>query len=136
MRVQWRYWTPRFALTQEWRNKNIKYFISSSEDRTNKKSSLQSHTCFLLQLAWPMTCTYNIDLIILLWHMTLHLEASRGAEAQSVTVKSTGCGFDPHSRKWYIYLRFHFWEAKRGIEFRHSTRNASRTPRKVGNEVC
>ena len=26
-------------------------------------------------------------------------EAGRGAEAQSVTVKSTGCGFDPHSRK-------------------------------------
>ena len=24
-------------------------------------------------------------------------EASRGAGAQSVTVKSTGCGFDPHS---------------------------------------
>ena len=26
-------------------------------------------------------------------------------------------------------------EAKRGAEFRHSTRNASRTRRKVGNEV-
>ena len=26
-------------------------------------------------------------------------EASRGARAQSVTVKSTGCGFEPHSRK-------------------------------------
>ena len=29
-------------------------------------------------------------------------------EAQSVTVKSTGCGFDPHSRKWNIYLYFYF----------------------------
>ena len=27
------------------------------------------------------------------------LEASRGAEAQSVTVKPTGCWFDPHSRR-------------------------------------
>ena len=29
----------------------------------------------------------------------LKLEASRGAGAQSVTVKSTGCGFDLYSRK-------------------------------------
>ena len=29
----------------------------------------------------------------------LLVEASRGAGAQSVTVKSTGCGFDPHSMK-------------------------------------
>ena len=34
----------------------------------------------------------------------LVLEASRGAGAQSVTVKSTGCEFDPHLRKWYIYI--------------------------------
>ena len=26
------------------------------------------------------------------------IEASRGAEAQSVPVKPTSCGFDPHSR--------------------------------------
>ena len=26
-------------------------------------------------------------------------EASRGAAAQSVTVKPTGCGFDPQSRR-------------------------------------
>ena len=26
-------------------------------------------------------------------------EANRGAGAQSVTVKPTGCGFDPHSRR-------------------------------------
>ena len=38
-------------------------------------------------------------------------EASRNAEAQSVTIKSTGCGFDPHSRKRNIYLHlyFHFY---------------------------
>ena len=28
-----------------------------------------------------------------------HNEASRGAGSQSVTVKSTGCGFDPYSRR-------------------------------------
>ena len=38
-------------------------------------------------------------------------EANRGAVARSVTVKSTGCGFDPHSRRWSIYLNvyFHFF---------------------------
>ena len=36
--------------------------------------------------------------------------ASRGAAAQSVTVNTTGCGFDPHSRRRNIYLNvnFHF----------------------------
>ena len=39
---------------------------------------------------------------------SLYLEATRGSGAQSMTVKSIGCGFDPHSgvhtpefgRKW------------------------------------
>ena len=35
-------------------------------------------------------------------------EASRGAGTQSVTVKLTGCGFDPHSRKRNIYLHLYF----------------------------
>ena len=30
---------------------------------------------------------------------SLRFEASRGAAAQSVTVKPTGCDFDPHSRR-------------------------------------
>ena len=34
--------------------------------------------------------------------------ASRGAGAQSVTVKTTGCGFDPHTRRWNIYLNLYF----------------------------
>ena len=121
-------------------------------------------------------------------------EASSGAAAQIVTVKPTGCGFDPQSRRWNIYLNlyFHFFalvsrqsaalssaiqhamspdsgrkcdcktdwlwvrfpleamkyllksifpflhtgvEAKRGVEFCHSTRNASRIWQKVGNGV-
>ena len=32
----------------------------------------------------------------------------RGAGAQSVTVKQTGCGLDPHSRRWNIYLNLYF----------------------------
>ena len=35
-------------------------------------------------------------------------EASRGAAAGGVTVKPTGCGFDPHSRRWNIYLNLYF----------------------------
>ena len=29
----------------------------------------------------------------------LKIEARRGARAQSVTIKPTGCGFDPHSKR-------------------------------------
>ena len=36
------------------------------------------------------------------------IEASRGAAARCVTVNSTGCGFDPHSRRWNIYLNLYF----------------------------
>ena len=35
-------------------------------------------------------------------------DTSRGARAQSVTVKPTDCGFDPDSRRWNIYLKFIF----------------------------
>ena len=35
-------------------------------------------------------------------------KASRGAAAQSVTFKPTGCGFDPHSRRLNIYLNLYF----------------------------
>ena len=54
---------------------------------------------------------------------------SRGAAAQSVTVKPTDCGFDPHSR------RRSGVEDERNVEFCHSTRNASRIRQKVGNGV-
>ena len=39
------------------------------------------------------------------------IEVSRGAGAQGVTVKSIGCGFDSHLKKWNIYfnLYFHFF---------------------------
>ena len=58
-------------------------------------------------------------------------QASRGSGAPCAC-KLTGCGFDPYSRRGNIYLHlyFHFFalmsRGKRGVEFRHSTRNASR----------
>ena len=49
----------------------------------------------------------NVDLFLIL----LLNEANRGAEAQIVTAKSTGCVFDPNTRKSiiYLYLYFHFF---------------------------
>ena len=32
-------------------------------------------------------------------YVLIFFEASRGAAARGVTVKPTGCGFDPHSRR-------------------------------------
>ena len=37
--------------------------------------------------------------IYLLKYQVIYLEASRGAAVQSVTVKPTSCGFDPHSSR-------------------------------------
>ena len=39
--------------------------------------------------------------------MSKWLATPSGAGAQSVTVP-TGCGFDPHSRRWNIYLNLYF----------------------------
>ena len=41
----------------------------------------------------------KIDKVVLGMVIAIVIEASRGAGAQSVTVKSTSCGFDPHSRR-------------------------------------
>ena len=40
---------------------------------------------------------FEINVIII--NKTFIWEASRGAAARGVTVKPTGCGFDPHSRR-------------------------------------
>lgn len=58
----------------------------------------------------------------------------------TVWLKPTSCGFDAHSRRWNIYKYiFPFLcvgeEAKREVDFRHLTRNASRIRQKMGNEV-
>ena len=58
-----------------------------------------------------------------------------------MTLKSTGCGFDPPLEEInkliftfiFLFLRSGV-EAKRDVEFRHSTRNASRIRQKVGTE--
>ena len=43
-----------------------------------------------------------------LYLTTIGVAASRGAVARNVTVKLTGCVFDPRSRRWHIYLNLHF----------------------------
>ena len=68
-------------------------------------------------------------------------EASRSAAAQSVTVKPTGWWVRSplEEMKYLPKFIFPFFrsgvEAKCGVEFCHSTRNASRIRQKVGNEV-
>ena len=41
-------------------------------------------------------------------HESLDWGQSCSAVSRSVTVKPTGCGFDPHSRRWNIYLNLYF----------------------------
>ena len=69
-----------------------------------------------------------------------YVEANRGAEAQRLTIKTTNCGFDRlEETKYLIKFIFLFLrsgvQAKRGLEFRHSTSNAFKIPRKVENGV-
>ena len=56
-----------------------------------------------------------------------------------MTVKSTGCGGKEALEEMKYLFIFLFLrsgvEAKRGVEFCHSTRNIFRTRRKVENEV-
>ena len=77
--------------------------------------------------------------ISILYYINIKLcETSRGAGAQSVTAKPTGCGFDLEM-KYLLKFIFPFLcsgvEDKRGVEFCHSTRNASRIRQNVGNGV-
>ena len=66
--------------------------------------------------------------------------ASLGAAAESVEVYATGYGFDPPLEEIEYYLKSIFpvlrsgVEAKRGVEFLHSTRNASEFGGKWGTE--
>ena len=48
-------------------------------------------------------CNWNNETV----HI-IYIEASRGTGAQSVTLKSTGCGCHSHSRRWNIYLNLYF----------------------------
>ena len=48
----------------------------------------------------PMAIFYAVLRISEINSMIIYkIEASRGAAARGVTVKPTGCGFDPHSRR-------------------------------------
>ena len=63
-------------------------------------STQRSCVLIIIQLL-PQKITQNILKLSI-------IETSRGAEAQSVTVKATGCEFDTHSSKWNIYLNLNF----------------------------
>ena len=64
-------------------------------------------TCLLISTL--LYVIFSVFFIGILFFNTI--ETSRGAGAQSVTAKSTGCGFDPYSRKRNIslHLYFHFF---------------------------
>ena len=56
------------------------------------------------------------------------------AQGQVCDYKREACGFDYYLGEFNINFNyFHFFEPKRGVEFRHSTRTASKIRRKVGN---
>ena len=67
-------------------------------------------------------------------------EASRGAAAQSVNLKPTGCRFDPHSRRWNIYLNlyYHFFDlvSRQNAALSTATQHAMppESGRKLGKE--
>ena len=71
----------------------------------------------------------------------ISFEAGCGAVAQSVTVKTVWLWVQSPLEEMKYLLKFIFpflrsgVEAKRGIEFCPSTRNASRIQQKVGNGV-
>ena len=81
-----------------------------------------------------MTVLFSVHIL------SSRLEASRGAVAQSVTVNRLLLLRSPLEEMKYL-LKFIFpflrsgVEDTRGVEFCHSTRNASRTRGKVGNGV-
>ena len=71
--------------------------------------------CFFLLEIWCLPCTklmkqYNKLITISPIDKFYYLAyiGSRGAAARGVTAKPTGCGFDPHSRRWNIYLNLYF----------------------------
>ena len=79
----------------------------------------------------PKICVYNV---INNTHNSKYLLSIKNFISCSVPIifkiKSTGCGFDPHSKRWNINLNlyFHFFILV-------SRQNASRIRQKVGNGV-
>ena len=62
-----------------------------------------SYSYNTLDESWPPS-THRFADFILIYVISLNYlfelqEAVRGAAAQSMTVKPTGCGFDPHSKR-------------------------------------
>ena len=64
---------------------------------------------------------------------------AQGHKLGWVTVNATGCGFPLEEMKYLFKFIFSYLrsgvEAKRGVEFRHSPRIASKIRQQVGNGV-
>ena len=71
-----------FAFVPEERNENI--------NRIHNRRVTVTGLCLFATIA---------SVILIILYLIYQIEASRGAAAQSVTVKPTNCGFDPHSRR-------------------------------------
>ena len=109
--------------------------------RYGTQSSAETLRCSFLSTVWVETFRWwslsttnrcgatgwwwelKVCFVMLLYFKCKARKPSCGAGAQSVTVKSTGCGFDPNSRRWNIYLHFYFYF----FALVSRQRNASRT---------
>ena len=108
----------------------------TSERRNFRKSFwMQSHTKLL---CWNSNFSCALSFSSLrnekLLYNSIHPEASRGTGTQSVTVKSAGCGSDPNSVIWNIYLNllFHFF----ALVSRQSATLSSATQHVMPLEFC
>ena len=92
------------ALRLDSETKNNKILnISCPRSRIEVKTSrVYSHTFKPLHHDWLHLYYINVILFLYLY------EASRSAASQRVTVNLTGCGFDPHSKRWNINLNLYF----------------------------
>ena len=104
-------WTRIESTTTDLAFINLRYYTSIPANRM-----INIYECFILS-DWQTndrSKLLSINSFYPLLHsrgemeVTIYMWSSRGAGAQSVTVKSTGCGFDPHPRKINIYLHLYF----------------------------
>ena len=116
---------PRFASLPEGRNENIKYFTLQNGNQTHNR-------CVYSYTFVPLDHKIDTSNLTSTWL----LEASRGAAARSVTIKSTGCGFGPHSRRWNIYLNlyFHFFALMSRLSAALSSATQHALPPEVGRK--
>ena len=77
------------------KNQHLKFYIRQLRFKIYSYIKVILLTSYTFHKGFFGTSIFYISFYILAYTR----EAGCGAVAQSVTVKSTGCGFDPHSRK-------------------------------------